>query len=261
MPYSDDLYYFVWQGSESAGQPLVLLHGAGGTYLFWPPQVRRLTGLTVLAPDLPGHGKSGAGGRRTIAAYAESILKWLDRMGISRAYLGGHSMGSAIALQLALSVPQRIAGLILIGAGARLKVHPDILQMAASEDTFMDAVARVVSQAFAEQTPTRLKALGEKRMALTSRDILYGDFLACNDFDVMGRLVEIRQPTLVICGAQDRLTPVRYARYLADQLPDARLQVVEESGHMVMLEKPFLVARLIQEFLQSEIESNAASSS
>jgi len=145
MPYIKDLYYFVWQDIEKGKEPLVLLHGAGGTHLFWPPQVRRLSNLQILAPDLPGHGRSGGDGLRNIEGYAACVASWLDKIGIERALLGGHSMGSAIALQLALKVPDRGAGFIMIGAGARLRVHPDIFNKAAYEETFLDAGSMVVS--------------------------------------------------------------------------------------------------------------------
>lgn len=251
MPYLNDIYYYVWQDRVKEKIPLVLLHGAGGTHLFWPPQVRRLSNLKVLAPDLPGHGRSGGGGLRSIEAYAACVARWLYRIGVEHAFLCGHSMGSAIALQLALEFPDRVAGLILIGAGARLRVHPDILGKAAQEETFMDAVKMVVSASFGERTPARFKELALQRMASTPQAILYGDFLACNDFDVMQDLPRIEQPAYVICGDQDRLTPLRYAEYLVNRLPDARLFVVEDAGHMVMLEKPALVSHLIHEFICS----------
>lgn len=251
MPYANDLYYFVWNDKERSKEPLVLLHGAGGTHLFWPPQVRRFSNLQVLAPDLPGHGRSGGAGLMSIEAYAASVAGWLDFIGVGRAFIGGHSMGSAIALQLALEFPDRVAGLILIGAGARLRVHPDILSKAAQEETFMDAVRMVVSASFADHTSARLQELAFQRMASTRQAILYGDFLACNDFDIMQNLPKIGQPVLLICGDQDRLTPLRYAEYLVARLPDARLHVIEDAGHMVMLEKPVLVSNLIQEFICS----------
>lgn len=249
MPYLNNLYYFARQARERGGETLVLLHGAGGTHLFWPPQVRRLSHLQILAPDLPGHGRSGGDGLQSIVAYAAWVADWLNAIGIKRAYLGGHSMGSAIALQLALISPDLVAGLILIGAGARLKVHPDILNKLVKEETFKEAVEIVVSAAFADQTPARLKELAFQRMAATRQAILYGDFIACNDFDLIQNLAQVRQPAMVICGDQDRLTPRRYAEYLVCQLPDAHLHIVENAGHMVMLERPVLIAQLIREFI------------
>jgi pimeloyl-ACP methyl ester carboxylesterase len=78
---------------------------------------------------------------------------------------------------------------------------------------------------------------------------LYGDFLACDAFDVMDRLGEVKQRTLIVCGEDDRMTPLRYARTLAERMPEARLEVLPGAGHMAMLEQPQRVNKLIIGFL------------
>jgi pimeloyl-ACP methyl ester carboxylesterase len=81
--------------------------------------------------------------------------------------------------------------------------------------------------------------------------VLHGDYAACDAFDVMERLEEIRCPTLAICGTADRLTPLKYSVYLRDHTPGAELVLVDTAGHMVMLEKPEVVARAVFEFIAS----------
>jgi len=131
MPVAANLYYYTASDNEIGKRPVVIIHGAGGTHLYWPPEIRRLSGYRVYALDLPGHGKSDASrGRQTIADYAGCVLEWLDAIGLNRAVFVGHSMGSAIALTLAIHHPQQVLGLGLVGAGARLRVHPDILENA-----------------------------------------------------------------------------------------------------------------------------------
>jgi pimeloyl-ACP methyl ester carboxylesterase len=73
---------------------------------------------------------------------------------------------------------------------------------------------------------------------------------ACNKFDMMDRVADIVKPTLVLCGADDQMTPLRYAQFLASGIPDASLAVVPNAGHMVMLEQPRLVADYLLNFLQ-----------
>ena len=73
--------------------------------------------------------------------------------------------------------------------------------------------------------------------------------MACNAFDVMESITKIRFPTLVICGQDDQLTPVRYSQYLADQIPKAQLRIIANAGHMVMLEQPQTVANELSAFL------------
>mgnify|MGYP001766084260 CR=1 FL=1 len=250
MPVAADLYYHIYEGGQ-VGQkpPVILLHGAGGTHLYWPSDVRRLAGYRIYALDLPGHGKSGGCGQQSIAAYAGSIIDWLDALGLHSAVFVGHSMGSAIALALALDFPERVLGVSLVSSGARLKVNPALLEIAANEAAFQTVVELVVSWSFGASAPAQLLDLAARRMAETRPAVLYGDFQACNLFDVTTRLGEIQAPTLVICGSDDRMTPLRYAQYLADHIPGARLAAVPGAGHMVMLEQPQAVAVALSEFL------------
>ena len=250
MPVAAELYYYIFEGSEEGHRPpVILLHGAGGTHLYWPSEVRRLAGYRIYAPDLPGHGKSGGRGQQSIQAYASNIIDWLESIGLHSALFVGHSMGSAIALTLALDYPEHILGLGLVGGGARLKMNPALLESASSDTTFQNAVDTVVGWSFSSQAPPELVALAGKRMAESRPSVLYGDFLACDSFDVTERLAEIQSPTLVVCGTEDRMTPLRNAQYLVDNIPGARLAAVPGAGHMVMLERPQAVAALLGEFL------------
>jgi pimeloyl-ACP methyl ester carboxylesterase len=86
-------------------------------------------------------------------------------------------------------------------------------------------------------------------MAETRRSVLNGDFLACDQFDVLHRLGEITMPTLVICGEEDQLTPLKYSRFTMDALLDARLVTIPGAGHMVMLEKPSAVTEAVKTFM------------
>jgi len=251
MPVSSNLYYSLYDDGGEETPPLVLLHGAGGTHLYWPPEVRRLHGYRVYALDLPGHGKSGASeGQQTIGDFAKHVLLWLESVHLPRAVLVGHSMGSAVALALAIHHPEHVLGLGLISAGARLRVHPELLENAANPTNFYKVVEMMVSFSFSPKTPPRLVELACKRMAETRQSVLLGDLLACNSFDVMDRLASIRHLTLVICGADDQLTPLRYAQYLANSIPAAQLNVIPNAGHMVMLEQPRVVADALLSFLR-----------
>jgi pimeloyl-ACP methyl ester carboxylesterase len=81
--------------------------------------------------------------------------------------------------------------------------------------------------------------------------VLHSDFTACNDFDMMNSITKIRYPTLVICGQDDQLTPVRYSQYLANEIPKAELRIIPDAGHMVMLEQPQIVAGELSSFLKT----------
>lgn len=241
------VYYFERPVPETIYPPLVLTHGAGGRYTHWPPHVRRLKGVSVHAPDLPAHGQSGGVGRDTISAYAADVMDFLDAVGIERAIIGGHSMGGAIVQQLALDCPERVAGLILVGTGAKLPVSAYILDHMLSD--FDEVVTFLIKHMYGETATEALIRLGYDIMAANPPHVLLGDFLACNDFDTRPRLTEIAAPALVLGGSEDRMTPPDFAGYLAGHLPHSELHIIPRSGHMIMSEFPDQVADIITDWL------------
>jgi pimeloyl-ACP methyl ester carboxylesterase len=250
MPIAADLYYQIHQGGEEGQKPpVILIHGAGGSHLHWPIEVRRLPRYRVFALDLPGHGQSGGRGQQSIAGYAAEVAGWLEAAGLHSAVFVGHSMGSAIALSLALDYPEHVVGLGLVGAGARLQVNPTLLESAANPTTFHNAVEMTVQWSYGPEAPANLVELAARRMAEIRPSVLHGDFLACTTFDESDRIASIHSPTLVLCGAEDRMTPQRQAQFLAANIPGAHLVVIPGAGHMVMLEQPQATANALQGFL------------
>jgi pimeloyl-ACP methyl ester carboxylesterase len=260
MPYAGELHYRRSARGNQGRNQLVLIHGAGGSYLHWPAEIRHLAGENILAIDLPGHGASEGGGEETIDAYTVSVLEFMDYLDIGRAVIVGHSMGSAIAQRLSLDSPDLIRGLILIGAGAKLSVHPKLIEYCSSERTSPEAVSLVMEWVFSPQADRRLVELAGQRMAEIPASVMLADFKACDAFDVRNEVQEIQQPAMVICGEDDQMTPVRFSEYLIDKLSDVRLEIVPHAGHMVMLEQPEIVAELIKNFL-NEIHADEKISS
>jgi pimeloyl-ACP methyl ester carboxylesterase len=175
----------------------------------------------------------------------------MDDIPIFRGVIIGHSMGGAIALTLAQQYPERIVGLGLVGSGARLRVDPLILENTSSQATFPVAVQTIMERAFSSSTDPKLIELAAKYMKNTRPSVLHSDFTACNTFDIMDNITKIRFPTLVICGQDDQLTPVRYSQFIASQIPKAELRIISDAGHMVMLEQPQIVANEISSFLRT----------
>jgi pimeloyl-ACP methyl ester carboxylesterase len=249
MPNTAGLYYFAHGVEDTTRPPVILVHGAGGTHLHWPPQIRRLSGQRIFAPDLPGHGESGGLGKQSIAEYAHSVLGFMKSLGLHSAIMVGHSMGSAIALNLALDHPKRVIALVLLGSGARLRVLPAILESAANPPTYAAAVQMLTEVSYGPDADPHLKEIAAERMRDIRPTVFHGDLFACNSFDVIGQLDQIRIPTLILCGSQDKMTPVRYAEYLHEHIPSSQLQIVEGAGHMLMLEQPSETARFLSNFL------------
>ncbi len=253
MPYvtvvGERTFYALYQGDVRGKRNLVLVHGAGGSHLDWPAPLRRLREANVYDLDLPGHGRSEGSGRSSIASYRDFVLAFLDALGLERATVVGHSMGGAISLDFALHYAGRLDGLILVGSGARLRVAPAILTGILSD--FEATVDLVCDYAFGPGASEQLKRLGRQRLLKTPPEVLHGDYAACDAFDVMERLGEIRCPTLAICGTADRLTPPKYSVYLRDHISGAELTLVDAAGHMVMLEKPEIVSKAISKFIRT----------
>jgi len=215
--------------------------------------IRQLEGLAdvarVVAIDLPGHGQSGGDGCARIDDYVAAVRSFVETAKLGKVVLGGHSMGGAVAQAFALSDPERLHGLILVGTGARLKVLPKIFELL--EANYPEGVAFINGRAFSLSTSRALKDAAKARTLETRPGVTIGDFRACNGFDVMDRIAALRVPTLVVAGQDDQLTPPKYAQFLARTIPGARLAMVERAGHYVHLEQPDVVNRVIREFLKT----------
>ncbi|MCU0484626.1 MAG: alpha/beta hydrolase [Anaerolineales bacterium] len=250
MPVAEALYYHLNQGAET-DLPVVLLHGAGGMHLSWPTEIRRLTGCRVFALDLPGHGRSNhVGGLQSVEAYAQSVQSWLEAVGLYRVVILGHSMGGAIAMQMACQFPKQVLGIGLISTGPRLPVPPDLLAAAANSTTFYKAREILASISFGANASPRLVEMVGKRLSEMRPSVLHGDLIACDRFDASTLVDKIQCPALVVCGVEDQLTPLRSSQFLAVKIPNAQLVTIQNAGHIVMLEQPQAVAAALAAFLQ-----------
>ena len=147
-------------------------------------------------------------------------------------------------MALALDFADRVAGLVLMATGARLRVAPAILEGIQSE--FEETVTMITQLAWSAEVSGKLANLGRQALRETGPEVLLGDFIACDRFDVVQRLGEIEKPTLVVAGSADQLTPIKYARFLAERIPRASLVTLEGAGHMVMLERPAEVVQAVR---------------
>jgi pimeloyl-ACP methyl ester carboxylesterase len=256
MPYFDlngQQIFFTWKPGNPAWPAVVLLHGAGGSHLGWPPGLRRLANFPVVGVDLPGHGRSQPSGHSSIKAYAAEVVALLNHQEITRAILIGHSMGGAIAQTLALNHPELVAGLVLIGTGPRLPVSNLILEQTLTN--FTAVIDFVTRYSWSPDAPAPLKQRAYDILVQTPPSVLYGDFVACNAFNATDQLGQIAVPTLVIAGSIDKMAPPKFGRALAEQIPQARLHVVENGGHMMMLEQAGEVTAVISQFLNESWET------
>lgn len=248
MPRIDiegDTCYYAGS-TAAAGKTLVFCHGAGGSHRHWLDQVEGLKNqAAVLAVDLPGHGASGGKPAAEIKVYREFLHRFSMALGLKKFILAGHSMGGAVALDYALHYGDSVEGLILAGSGARLRTAPPLLESLRRGRT----PPELIEFAYSAAASAELLEKARQEALLVPPQTYLADFTACDKFDCMERLSEITAPALLICGKDDRLTPPKYSRYLAERLPKAELVEVEGSGHMVMLEAPQKVSEAISSFL------------
>ncbi len=229
------------------GEKILFLHGAGGSTASWHFQKELQRVCEVVLIDLPGHGRSGGEGLRDIGGYVESVRTVITENGLEGCYVAGHSMGGAIALSLALAAPKLLAGLILVGTGARLKVFPEILEGILNDKE--GTVQAIMGFAFSKKAPPDMVETGFAQMTASPKEVIHGDFSACNQVDLMEGVKSIDLPALIIAGADDRLTPLKYGEYLNREIRGSRLSVIRDAGHMVMLEKPEETNRAIEAFV------------
>ncbi len=245
--HGTDLFY---AHSGTHGVPVIFVHGSGSNHLIWGNQLRAVGAVArAIALDSPGHGRSSGTGHTSVEAYRDVILGVMDTLAFERAIVVGHSLGGAITQTLALSHPDRVAGMGLVGTGARLRVLPNILDGILND---FENTAHFVTVNCFGTTPDPVlleRSLAEFRAC--PGKVTHGDYTACNGFDVMHRIAEIRVPTLAICGTADKMTPPKYSEYLVAKIPGARLVLIERAGHYVMLEQPDAVNQALVDFVKT----------
>jgi pimeloyl-ACP methyl ester carboxylesterase len=218
---------------------LVLLHSAGATASVWDPVLPFLTGVDVLVPTLPGR-PGGEEAATDMAGCARAVLGAMDAAGLERATVTGHSLGGAVALWMALSSPTRVAGLGLISTGARLRVLPSALE--ALQDGLRGVIDGLVNAQFGPAASDRDRVARRRQFESVGAETTLADLRACDGFDVMDRLWEVRCRTQVLVGSEDVLTPPAYSRLLADRISAGRLTEYPGAGHMLLWERPAEVA-------------------
>lgn len=237
---------------------MVFIHGAAFDHSVWQWQSRYFAhhGYSVLAVDLPGHGRSPGAVRATIEEWAEWVAAFFEAVGISNVTLVGHSMGSLIALETALAHGARISKLALVGTAAPMPVGDAFLAAAldcspAALD--MEAVWGHSRQAQLMQSPVPgMTLLGASR-SLNERSkpgALHATLVACNTYrPSMDAVRALKIPTLVVAGKRDQMTQLKAGKALAAQIPGAKLAILD-AGHSMMSEAPRELLSELRGFLE-----------
>lgn len=245
--YTCHMTIFYAQNQVKNDAPaLVLIHGAGGTHEDWPLTLREWQHTAVYALDLPGHGRSTPPHHDSIPTYAQAVNQWVGQIGLGRVILAGHSMGGAIAQQIALQAPAWLNGLILVATAAHFPINPQLLTQIQTD--YPSAARFMGKYAWSRTAERTAKIAQQKRFIKHSPQLVHDDFLACQRFDNRPHLAQINIPTLIISGDQDKLTPPALSDLLHEAIPNSQHHPLPNAGHFLMLEQPHKVTQLIADF-------------
>src|SRR5262249_48504036 len=235
----------------SGGELLLCVHGAGSNGNTWHRQLSAFAERhSPVAFDFPAHGRSGGTeSPQSITAYRAFLAALVERWQLRPCVLVGRSMGGAVALEYALSHPERVRALVLVSTAARFDLPQEML------DTWKNVMLGRAQQPFttaAFSAKTDFAVMREAGRGQVKPDprVHYFDLLACNAFDAADRLAAIRTPTLIVAGRDDTITPVARAEALHQGIAGSRLVVIDDAGHTVPNEKPAEFNQAVAEFIE-----------
>ncbi|MEZ4766851.1 MAG: alpha/beta fold hydrolase [Caldilineales bacterium] len=245
------------------GQPLVFIHGLGGSRADWELQAPATAPFfRVITPDLRGHGLSAKpDGPYRISLFAADVAALMRRIEARPAHVVGLSLGGAVAQQLALDAPEMVRSLVLVNTAARFmsagwrKRLMGIRRFASTYLGGMQAVADDVSrQLFPRLEQAALRSEAVQRLTANDPRAYRDSLMAIARFNAEDRLPAITCPTLVISGDRDYAVPMASKQRLAEQIPGSRLVVIPQSGHATPADQPEAFNQALLSFLR-EVES------
>ncbi|MEW6768627.1 MAG: alpha/beta hydrolase [Pseudomonadota bacterium] len=226
---------------------IVFLHGAGFDHSIWALFARWFAhhGYSVLAPDLPGHGRSKGALLTSIDAMADWTVKLIEAAGASKARLVGHSMGALIALDAASCHPDKVSGLSLIGVGAAMPVSDDLLNAAKANDHAAVDMVSIWGFGYTAGLGGSLSpglwmmGGGQRLLEGNPSGVLFNDLAACNAYkNAADAAAKVKVPTTLILGERDMMTPLKSGRQLTSAIAGSKEIVLRGAGHMSMAERP-----------------------
>lgn len=256
MPVSSGLYYTEnkplnsrFDGNENPRPIVVLIHGAGGSQLSWPVEIRRLPGFRVLAVDLPGHGKSKGIALQNVEAYARVLKDFLRDLGVFSIVMVGHSLGAAIAIQFALENRDQVRGLVLFSAAKCFPIPKEIFQAVADVETYSIGLAMLKQRSFSHKTSVETKNRCMQVLENQRNTILFSDFVAASKVDFREGIDQFDFPCWTACGSDDLITPPSLTQELGKHFKRAEFSEISAAGHLLPLEQPGIVANGLHRFL------------
>ena len=257
------VYVHTGGQDHSADKPaLIFVHGGGNDHTYWSLQTRFFAhhGYSALVPDLPGHGRSGGPAPDNIDDYAIWLWRFADAIGAEKTAFVGHSMGSLAVLAAAAQQPERMLALVLAGTSDHMQVHPDLLALSAADDPA--AFELITDWGFGKsahkgghQAPGLwLRGGGRALLAACHSGVLGRDMAACNAWEgALDAAAAVSCPTLFLLADADRMTPPRASKGLQAAIAGAQVEILPDTGHMMIVERPNESIDIIHQFLRGAI--------
>ncbi len=250
-------YFYEDVGS---GVPVVFGHSLLFDHHMWDSQVEALSaGYRCIAYDFLGHGGSSlSGGEYSLEDEAENLHALMDQWGASPAHMAGLSMGGMVDMRLALAHPEDVRSLVLLDTSAEEEAAErrpqyEALAGAARANGTESVVDLVVpfffSTGFQQSRPEQVAAFRQQFIDSNIDGIEQATKAVTRRTSVLGRLSEIKLPTLVIVGSDDISTTPDRAQHIAEGIAGARLETIAGSGHITAIEQPERISQLLSEFL------------
>jgi 3-oxoadipate enol-lactonase len=241
--------------------PLIFIHGFPLNKSSWAPQMEYFKATNrVIAYDIRGFGGSvGNSDPVSMSIFADDLIKFMDALSIKQAIVVGLSMGGYILLNAAYSYPERFKAIILCDT----QCIADTLLIKEKRNK---AISQIIEGKINEYAETSLKTLlsqrvheSDKRLIETVRSMI----ISTNTFAMTSTLMALAQrigmclslsnikvPTLVICGAEDVITPVIQSEFLANHIVGSKIKIIEKAGHLSNLEQPQLFNEAVEQFIK-----------
>ena len=243
---------------------VILVHGAQNDHSVWALQSRYLAhhGYSVLAVDLPGHGRSEGPALNSVEALAQWLLELIELSGVQQAYVAGHSMGSLIALEAASKAPNRIQKLALLGTAFPMKVSDALLSASQNYEQSAIDMVNIFSHSTNAHKPScpgpgfsvlnSSMRLMQRISSINPEQVFFTDFNACNNYangEVAAQLVQC--PTLFVLAKQDMMTPIKASTSLSNAIANKQIKIIDQCGHSMMSEQGDAVLDALYSFFNA----------
>lgn len=247
----------VLEDTVLGGEPVVMIHGLGGTSNTFQPLMAGLAGYRVIRPDMPGSGRSSTPLEPlSIEGHAAAVLSALTEGGVRRAHFVGHSMGTLVCQHIAATTPQCVASIVLFGAltepgdAARtgLIARAGVARQFGMERIADQIIAGTLSAATKEESPAAVAFVRESIL----RQPREGYARNCEALSKARAtdLRKIKAPTLLVAGSDDPVAPVSMGQVLADGIAGSSMIVLDRCGHWITLERSADSVRLLADHLR-----------